>query len=334
MERGMQGEMNLSKKEYLKSLEKTVEEIKTLSLHKIDEEVRLTKKAFDIAYKNGVFNLYKFDTKTQNKLKLKLFSKLTPYSGNLSFLAIQILAANSIMSKNDFKRKKYFFNKKCGIAINHLRANKTYVSATKHKNGYLLNGVLTWASGYKIFDRLLIGFHYENKEYEVLASFEKSKSFKIIDTPKTFVGQGLNTVNVYLENFYVKEINIVSANKIGNYSKNKSLSKTVHYALYSIARGAINNLESHTLKASSKIKLKDIKKRFLDSVDGQELDNLRVELFDLAQNIITTGMVLNGGKSILHDTHLQRYYKELIMFNSNGLNQTIKNIFLDKFTQV
>lgn len=325
--------MNLGKKEYIKRLDKTIEEIKKLPLHKIDEEVRFTKKAFDIAYKNNIFSLYNFDKTIQDELKLKLFSKITPYSGNLSFLAIQILAANSIMHKNDFKRKKYFFNKKCGIAINHLRSNKTHVNATKHKNGYLLNGVLTWASGYKIFDRLLIGFHYENKEYEVLASFEKSKSFKIIDTPKTFVGQGLNTVNVYLENFFVKEINIVSANKIGNYTKNKSLSKTVHFALYGIAKGAINNLESHTLKSSSKIKLKDIKKRFLASEDGEELDNLRVELFDLVQNIITTGMVLNGGKSILHDTHLQRYYKELIMFNSNGLNQTIKNIFLEKFTQ-
>ncbi|WP_419764213.1 MAG: hypothetical protein ACNI28_10570 [Arcobacter sp.] len=330
----MQRKIKQNKKEYLKRLDKTVEEIKKLPLHKIDEEVRFLKKAFDIAYKNDIFSLYKFDKNTQEKLKLKLFSILTPYSGNLSFLAIQILAANSIMAKNDFKRRKYFFNKKCGIAINHLRSNKTHVRAKKYKNGYLLNGVLTWASGYKIFDKLLIGFHFENKEYEVLASFEKSKSFKILETPKTFVGQGLNTINVYLENFFVKDINIVSANSIGNYTKNKSLSKTVHYALYGIALGAIDKLDSHTLKNSSKIKLKDIKKRFLNSTNGQELDNLRVELFDLTQNIITTGMVLNGGKSILHNSHLQRYYKEIIMFNSNGLNAPIKNLFLNKFTQV
>lgn len=326
--------MKLSKKEYLENLDKTIQELKELPLHEIDQQVRFLKKAFDIAYKNDVFRLYNFDKQTQEKLKFKLFSKLTPYSGNLSFMAIQILAANAIMNKNNFKRKKYFYNKKCGIAINHLRANKPHVRAKKYKNGYLLNGVLTWASGYKIFDRLLIGFHFENKEYEVLASFERTKNFKIIETPKTFVGQGLNTVNVYLENFFVKDINVVSSNKIGNYTKNKSLSKTVHYSIYGIALGAIKHLDSHTLKNSSKIKLKDIKKRFLESNNGEELDNLRVELFSLAQNIITTGMILNGGKSVLHDTHLQRYYKELIMFNSNGLNQTIKNIFLNKFTQV
>lgn len=325
--------MKLTKKEYLENLDKTVKELSKLPLHKVDEDVRLLKKAFNIAYKNDIFRLYDFDKETQDKLKLKLFSKLTSYSGNLSFLAIQILAANTIMAKNDFKRKKYFFNKKCGIAINHLRANKTFVSATKHKKGYLLNGILTWASGYKIFDRLLIGFHYDNKEYEVLAPFEKSKGFKILETPKTFVGQGLNTINVYLDNFYVKEINIVSSNDIGNYTKNKSLSKTVHFALYGIALGAIEQLENFTLKDSAKIKLKDIKDRFINSIDGDELDNLRVELFNLTQDIITTGMILNGGKSILYNNHLQRYYKELIMFNSNGLNATIKNLFLNKFTE-
>jgi len=325
--------MILTKEEYVKNLNKTVKEIKKLPLHKIDEDVKLLKRCFNIAYKNDIFRLYDFDKETQDRLKLELFSKLTPYSGNLSFLAIQILAANAIMAKNDFKRKQLFFDRKCGIAINHLRANKTYVSAVKHKNGYLLNGVLTWASGYKIFDRLLIGFHHDNKEYEVLASFKKCKGFKILETPKTFVGQSLNTINVYLENFFVKDINIVSSNDIGNYTKNKSLSKTIHFAFYGIALGAIKNLDSFTLKNSAKRKLKIIKTKFVNSKDGEELDNLRVELFNLTQNIITTGMVLNGGKSILHETHLQRYYKELIMFNSNGLNETIKNLFLNKFTE-
>jgi len=40
-------------------------------------------------------------------------------------------------------------------------------------------------------------------------------------------------------------------------------------------------------------------------------------------------MILNGGKSILSNENLQRYYRELIMFNSNGLNQNIKELFLD-----
>ena len=315
-------------KKYIKNINKTIEDIKSLPIHKIDSDVKLLKKVFDISYANDNFSLYNFDKTIQDELKLKLFTKLTPYSGSLSFLAIQILAANSIMNKNNFVKKEEYFNKKCGIAINHLRANKTLVSATKCKDGYKLNGVLTWASGYKIFDSLLIGFHYDNKEYEVLAPFEQTKGFKIIDTPETFVAQSLNTVNVKLENFFVKEENIVSSNPIGNYTKNKSLSKTIHYTLYALAKGAIKQIDNKKLKEISKDRLKNEKNAFLKTNDSMELDQLRIELFKTAQDIITTAMIAHGGKSILAQKDLQRYYRELIMFNSNGLNDIIKDLFV------
>ena len=320
--------MSNSYKRYIKLLNKTTKELSQFELEKLDSNTKLLKKAFDIAYNNGVFKLYEYPIELQDRLRFELFSKITRYSGNLSFLAIQILAANTIMNKNNFLKKELFFQKKCGIAINHLRANKTFVSAKKTDGGYLLNGVLTWASGYKIFDKLLIGFHFENKEYEVLSSFKKSSTFKIVETPKTFVGQGLNTVNIELKEFFVKDENIVSSNEIGNYTKNKSLSKTVHYALYGLGIGAIKNLENSDFKHISKLKLKKIKVAFLNSNSGKELDNIRVKLFKTVQDIVTTAMILNGGKSILSNKNLQRYYRELIMFNSNGLNTTIKNLFL------
>jgi len=318
-------------KKYLKQLKKTTKELDKLQVKELDYDVKKLKKAFDIAYQNGVFALYKYDTSIHDKLKFLLFCKLTKYSGSLSFLGIQILAANTIMNKNNFHKKEYYFNKKCGIAINHLRAEKTVISAKKTKNGYKLNGVLTWASGYKIFDKLLIGFHYDNKEYEVLADFKIKDGFQIAQAPETLVGFSLNTINIKLDDFFVKEEDIVSSNPIGNYTKNKSLSKTVHYALYGIGVGAIKSIENKKLKQISKKRLKRIKNKFLNSTNGEELDKLRVELFNLLQDIITTGMIQNGGKSILLERDLQRYYRELIMFNSNGLNTKIKNLFLDKF---
>lgn len=319
-------------KSYLKSLKYSEKEIGKLPLHKVDNNRFLLKIAFNIAYENNLFNLYDYDKEAQDKLKFKLFSKITKHSGAFTFLAIQILAANSIMSKNNFKRKEYFFEKKCGIAINHLRANnKTFVSATKCEGGYKLNGILTWASGYKIFDHLLIGFHFEGKELEVLAKFEENEGFQITETPEVFVGQSLNTVNVKLENFFVEEQNIVSSNKIGNYTKNKSLSKTVHYAICGLALGAIKCIEDEEFKKNTMKKFKKIKKKILETKDGNKLDELRVELFNLVQKIITISMISKGGKSILIEKKLQRYYRELIMFNANGLNQHIKELFLDDF---
>lgn len=235
------------------------------------------------------------------------------------------------MNKNDFHRKEHFFNKKCGIAINHLRAEKTFVSAKKIENGYLLNGTLTWASGYKIFNKLLIGFHYDGKEYEVLSSFKEKSGFIIKEQPKTFVGISLNTINVELKDFFVKEKNIVSSNVIGNYTLNKSLSKTVHYAIYGLAIGAITKIENKSLKRKSALKIERIKDNFINSTNPNELDKLRIKLFNETQKIITLGMIQNGGTSILLEKDLQKYYRELIMFNSNGLNNKIKSLFLKKF---
>jgi len=317
--------------DYKTQLKIVKKQISKIPLHKIDSEVKALKKAFDISYENELFALYKYERTQQEELKQKLFSKLTPLSGSLSFLAIQILAANSIMNKNNFSKKDIYFKKRCGIAINHLRVNKTIVNATKCKGGYKLNGILTWASGYKIFDSLLIGFHYDNKEYEVVSEFKKAIGFNILNTPKTFVGQSLNTVNIELIDFFVKEENIVSSNPIGNYTKNKSLSKTIHYCLYSLAKGAIKHIENRRFKTICKNKLLEQKEKYLNSNNPEELDNLRIELFNLTQKIITVSMINNGGKSILTKSHFQRYYKELIMFNSNGLNSNIKDLFTQDF---
>ncbi|NVJ53323.1 MAG: hypothetical protein HWD90_06490 [Campylobacteraceae bacterium] len=318
-------------KKFLRNIKKTTNKLKNISLHKMDNDYRTLKKAFDIAYENELFSFHKYSTENPELLKFRLFRKITPYSGSLSFLAIQILAANSIMTKNNFKRKEYFFNKKCGISINHLRDNKTVISAKKRKGGYVLSGHLTWASGYKIFDKLLIGFHYDNKEYEVIASFKKKKGFNILETPETFVGYSLNTVNIQLDNFFVKEENIVSSHEIGHYTKNKSASKTIHYALYGIALGAIENIENEKLKKESKKRINKLKNTFIKTQNGAFLDQIRIDLFTTIQDIITTAMILNGGKSILIEKNLQRFYREIIMFNSNGLNTHIKSLFLEKF---
>lgn len=153
----------------------------------------------------------------------------------------------------------------------------------------------------------------------------------MIEAPETFVGLALNTVNIELKDFFVKEEDIVSSNTIGNYTKNKSLSKTVHYALFSLGLGAIKYIEDADLKFTSKKRLKKLKKEFLYTENGRKLDELRITLFNLVQKIVTIGMIKNGGKSILIEKNLQRYYRELIMFNSNGLNQDIKELFLDEF---
>ena len=318
-------------KTYEKQINSAIEELKMLELYRLDSDPVLLKEAFDILYKKEIFTLYNVDKFLHNEYKFILFSMLTKYSGSLAFLSIQILASHAIMAGNNFPKREEYFAKKCGIAINHLRAPVTVVSATKTKGGYLLSGLLTWASGYEIFDTLLIGFHHDGCEHEAMAGFKSSENFKVGEVASSFVGNSMATVNIELNDFFVPYEDVVSSQIMGNYTKHKSISKTVHFALYGVGLGAIEALHDEEVQSSAKNQLESIKEQFLSTNSGEVMDRLRIELFMLIQSVITTGMVLYGGKSILIEEKMQRYYRELIMFNSNGLNNTIKGLFKENF---
>lgn len=288
---------------------------------------------FTQVYQSGLLQITHLAKETQNIFKLELFIHLSKHSGTLAFLIIQILAAHSIMRKNNYKKYSFYEEKRCGIAINHLRAVKTIVWAKKCAEGYLLNGKLTWASGYKIFDTLCIGFHYDDFEFEAMAPFKEQDGFTLIQTDDTFVGFGLNTVGIELNNFFVPFENIVSSNPKGNYIKNKAISKTVHFCLYGLGEAILDYLDKEN-QILLKKKLLLIKEKILISNNPQKLEQLRIDLFHLALHSVTNGMIQIGGKSILKSETLQRIYRELIMFNSNGLNLSIKKLFNTYYQKV
>jgi len=295
-------------KQYENNLNLAIEELKKIPLHELDTNSKLLKEAFELFYQYGVFSLYKVELSEHNKYKFILFSTLTQYSGSLAFLAIQILARNTIMLLRDFHQKEVYFQKQCGIAINHLRAPITHVSATKCEGGYKLNGKLTWASGYGVFDTLVIGFHYDGNEYEAIAPFENSDSFRVSELTEIFVGESVSTVNIELSDFVLSTEDVISSQPLGTYNKSRSVSKTIHFALYGLGLGALNILKDKALKLKFEEELEIIKEAFMNGKEAEEMEKLRVELFFLVQKIITTAMVLKGGKSILAEETLQRYY--------------------------
>lgn len=317
--------------DYKDKLKLLTSNLKQYDPNKADIDYIELKKMFDEVYKSGVLDIQNLPKEKTDIYKLELFTALTQISGSLGFLVIQILAANSIMTKNDYRKKDIYIQKKCGIAINHLRAPFTVVRGEKREGGYKLTGTLTWASGYKIFDTLLIGFHCDDKEYEALACFEDQDNFKIAQADKTFVGFGLNTVNIKLKEFFVKDEDIVSSKPMGHYTKQKSISKTVHFCLYGLGLSAVFNSIDDDVNRKALAELENLKNDFLASNDPFILDNLRVKLFLSVQSIITTAMVIKGGSSVLLNNNLQRLYKEVMMFNSNGLNDVLKELFKKRY---
>ena len=318
-------------KVYSEKLDAAVTTLKSLDLHRLDRESEYLSEGFSIAYDHQLFNLHQYNTVLQNYLKLELFSALTPISGSLAFLAVQILAANRIMQSNSFPRASMYYKKRCGIIINHLRAPVTIIDSVISGRGYALTGKLIWASGYKIFDTLVVGFHHDGVEMQAVMPFKPQIGCVIGDADDTFVGVSMNTVTIDLDQYVIPAESIISSHPIGHYTKQKSISKTVHMAFYGIGLGAIDALDDEELKREATKILESYKDDFMSSNSGEHMDELRIKLFEFIQKLITTGMTLYGGKSILSVQRLQQYYRELIMFNSNGLNNTIKELFRTSF---
>jgi alkylation response protein AidB-like acyl-CoA dehydrogenase len=306
-------------------LAKTAAALRRTDVWRLDNDTSALKKAFERLYEAGIFAFYRYDPADHERMKLALFSEITPVSGALAFLGIQILAANKIMQHNAFAQKESYFAKRCGIAVNHLRAPATVVSAVRVGSVYRLTGRLSWASGYGIFDHLLAGFHCDGHEMQAVIPFASGKGFDIDTSLNTFGANAMNTVNITLCDYEIPEAYIVASHPIGTYTQNKSLSKTVHYALYGIGLGALEAIRDEAVKTHAAAALERIKTAFLQATEGQTLDALRVDLFLLLQQTLTAGMILEGGGAVLTDRPLQRYYRELIMFNANGLNTDLKN---------
>jgi hypothetical protein len=316
---------------YKTMLKSVANQLNQMPLHELDTNTVLLNEAFILCYEAKLFDLHSYEPSLQDELKLALFSALCPLSGSLAFLTVQILAANRIMQSNDFTLAQSYYQKRCGIIINHLRAPKTVISAEMSENGYALSGKLRWASGYKIFDTLVVGFHYEGEEMQAVMPFKEEVGCEISLPDETFVGVSMNTVMINLDKYNIPKENIINSQSIGFYTQQKSISKTVHYALYGIGLGAISVIDDEEIKSTATRKLEAIKAEFNTTKIATRMDHLRIELFNLIQETITVGMVLDGGKSILITQTLQRYYRELIMFNSNGLNSTIKALYKNAF---
>jgi hypothetical protein len=94
------------------------------------------------------------------ELTHELYSNLAYISGALAFLQIQNVGADSYLNRCETSQSNALIrsSQSCGIAIAHLRREKQPISVHISQENIILNGYLPWASGYKIYDKVLLGF--------------------------------------------------------------------------------------------------------------------------------------------------------------------------------
>ena len=250
--------------------------------------------------------------------------EISYYSGSLSFMFLQNLSATAYLNKlakeSLCKLEEVRYN--CGIAFAHLRISKTFVKGLDNGENIILTGNLPWASGYMIFDYLLIGYHFNNQEYISWCKFENSKSFQISDVMQTFVASSLNTVSIKLDNFVISKSNTISIENIGTFNNLLGDSSRMPSLITGIMKRGIDLISDKYVveKDNFSVQLMSIIENILNK---NEIINTRKESLKLSQMIITFCAVSTGGKSVLINNSIQRLYRECLLFSLSGVSPNI-----------
>lgn len=97
---------------------------------------------------------------------------------------------------------------------NNLRPGSFSLTATESVQGYVLSGSSMWVCGFEIFDKLLVGFETEDSVLFAIIDFPNAPSNELEITIHEMIAlNGMGTINLRFDNYFVAKETIVSARK-------------------------------------------------------------------------------------------------------------------------
>ena len=291
-----------------------------------DKDPDILKKHLMFLNKELIENIYRSSNReitTHNAL-----GKLSYFSGALSFLFLQNLSAMAYFTKVSDTRlarlRDILYD--CGIAFAHLRNSKTFVNGIQNSESIALNGNLPWASGYRIFNYILLGFHIDGQEAIAWCEFSESRNFIISGIMDTFVASSINTVSIKLKDFIIPASNIISLESMGTFNELLGDSSRMPSLITGIIQKSIDLMPDIYTKEKEHFnyQLSIIKESILNR---NKIVSTRVECLKLAQMVTAFCSVANGGRSVLLSNVIQRLYRECLLFSLSGVSPNI----LDKY---
>lgn len=223
-----------------------------------------------------------------------------------------------------------------GAAFSHLRRESAPLKGRKVKDGYIIEGQVFWATGYKIFDKLFIGFN-DDKMNEIFAiiDFKASDHMTIMPAADPIATRAANTVSASFHDLFIPEHHIICHQKnrfMINVTKKSTKQAS---ALFGFALAALDHIPEHNdhLKQSKiffRKQLDHLQSAILTCDDQQASANCRLDAYIIAQQIIQTASLAIGGRATLNSHPLTRIYREVMLFNISGINPVILNTHLKR----
>lgn len=309
-----------------------VQVLAKLDQKKLDEDVSYLKAAKIKLNQMILPYLASLDDAQERFIKHQISKLVAFYSGGLAFLLFQNFASLRLLSHDAYNDKQQLKKEaySCGIAIAHLRRETPCAFAKDLGDGHIeLNGLLPWASGFRIYDYVIIGFHYQNQEALALVPFKESQSFVISKPIETFVANAVNTVSVQLNQYVIDKNALIKQEALGFFREVSKNSINMLSLLTGINERAIDLLNKKEPEIANQFSKK------LNKIEGILLSNenivdTRLDLLHLSQVIISFLAATTGGKSALIENPIQRLYRESLLFSLSGISVDIVDIFRER----
>ena len=105
-----------------------------------------------------------------------------------------------------------------GIGFSHLhQIEYPPVTAREYSGHFVVNGPIRYATGYSVFNWLVLGFIIDNEEFMALIPFEEQDGLEIGDKMSLIAADSTQTICFNLTDYKVLKQNIFSRNPVGTF---------------------------------------------------------------------------------------------------------------------
>ncbi len=240
------------------------------------------------------------------------------YSGALGFFQRQHQAAARFVSCSDKIALKQEWlslmakgKRRVGVSISHLRAPATpCVEAVPTEGGWSLRGHISWVSGYRLFEWLVVGFFCPDEGLEGmgLVRFKKGRTFKMSKVLDMIALSSTQTLSIELKDHFLPESRIISLKPIGAYGEASNPLNVQFVNLSAVALGFLRDIDAPALHAA----YETCRETFL--AKGAD-ESLYAEMNRIATHLSYIARFQWGTRSVICPNAVERRCRELMLFS-------------------
>jgi Acyl-CoA dehydrogenase, N-terminal domain len=283
---------------------------------------------------------------------------ITRYSGALAFLQAQHQSAASQIaaSLNESLKQKYLpymgnGEKLVGVGFSQLRRQgKPLMMAIPTKDGYELNGIVPWITGYGFFEDFIIGATLpDGSELYGIVPFKNQQSSLQFSQPMSLAVMAVtNTVSAKVKAWRMTSDKIITI-KPPNAIHDNDKKNVLHHGFYALgcAQAGLDILETayqykqlpfidDTFKALNR-EINDCREKMLNARHDPYSDKLKLRAWaiGLAGKCSQAAVIVSSGAANELSHPAQRVYREALIFTVSGqttdvMEETLKQLTLEQ----